>query len=255
MKLKGLEALRRHVPELRTTQGLVLVILAFIAVIIATSFFFILINLRFIEWLPDGEIVIMALGFLIMSRFFSQKITYQKAYGELAYRNAFARFNLPGLGIVFASIAYLGYIAGPEIPALWWSSILVAVGWIFVMVGAALWVRSVASLGVDNLTMLYVYFPLESKMTNSGIYRILRHPIYGAALFIGIGLSLIHANWYGLLVALILPIFLTGWVRLVEEKELIERFPDYSDYRRRVPAFWPRLQDYAKFFRFLILGV
>jgi protein-S-isoprenylcysteine O-methyltransferase Ste14 len=124
-----------------------------------------------------------------------------------------------------------------------------------VIVGAALWVRSVATLGVDNLTMLYVYFPQESKMTNSGIYQILRHPIYGAALYVGIGLSMIHANWYGLLVALVLPIFLTGWVRLVEEKELLERFPDYSDYRRRIPAFWPGPQDYAKFFRFLILGV
>jgi len=255
MKLKGLEALRRHVPELQTTKGLVLVILSFVVVFIATSSFFILINIRFIEWLPDGEIVIMALGFLIMSRFFSQKKTYQKEYGELAYRNAFARFNLPGLAIVIASIAYLGYIAGPEIPPIWWRSILVAVGWIFVIVGAALWVRSVATLGVDNLAMVYVYFPLESKMTNSGIYQILRHPIYGAALYIGIGLSLIHANWYGLLVALILPIFLTGWVRLVEEKELLERFPDYANYRKHIPAFLPRLQDNAKFFRFLILGV
>jgi protein-S-isoprenylcysteine O-methyltransferase Ste14 len=254
MKIKGMDALRRHVPELQTSGGLLCAIMYLVVVFAITSLFFILVNVRFIGWLPDGEIVIMALGFLIMSRFFSQKITYQKKYAELAYRNAFARFNIPGLGIVFASIAYLGYIAGPEIPPLWWRSILVAIGGVLIVIGVALWGRSVATFGVDNLSMLYVYFPSESKLIDASIYRILRHPVYGAALYVGIGLSLIHANWFGLLVALILPIFLTGWVRLVEEKELLERFPDYANYRKQIPAFWPRLRDYGKFFHFLILG-
>ena len=255
MEIKGLEVLRKHVPEIQTTRCLALAILSFVAVFVVTSLFFLLVDIRFIEWLPDGEIVVMALGFLIMSRFYSQKKAYQQKYGELAFRNAFARFNIPGLGIVFASIAHLGYIAGPAIPAIRWRSILIAVGWVFVAIGTVLWVRSVATFGTDNLTMLYVYFPSESKMTNSSMYQILRHPVYGAALYIGIGLSFIHANWYALLVALILPIFLTGWVRLVEEKELLERFPDYASYRKRVPGFWPRVQESVKFFRFLISGV
>lgn len=254
MKLKGLESLRSHVPEVRTTGGLALVIFSFVVVFFLTTLFFILVDTRFIEWLPDGEIVIMALGFLIMSRFFSQKKVYRQKYGELAYRKAFARFNIPGLAIVFASIAHLGYIFGPGIPAIWWRPILVSVGWVFAAIGVALWLRSVATFGVDNLAMLYVYFPLESRTVNTGIYQILRHPVYAAALYIGIGLSLIHANWYALLVALILPIFLTGWVRLVEEKELLERFPDYSDYRKHLPAFWPRPRDFIGFFRFLVLG-
>jgi len=77
---------------------------------------------------------------------------------------------------------------------------------------------------------------------------------FRAALSIGWGLALVHANWYSLLVALILPVFFFGWVRLIEEKELIERFPDYSDYRKHVPAFFPRVRDYPGFFSFLILG-
>jgi len=190
METKGLEALRKHVPAIQTTGGLTLALLYFVAVFIVTSLFFILVDTRFVKWLPDGEIVVMALGFLIMSRFYSQKKAYQQKYGELAFRNAFARFNIPGLGIVFASIAHLGYIAGPAIPTVWWRSILIAVGWIFVVIGAALWMRSIATFGMDNLTMLYVYFPSESKMTNSSMYQILRHPVYGAALYIGIGLLL-----------------------------------------------------------------
>jgi protein-S-isoprenylcysteine O-methyltransferase Ste14 len=46
-----------------------------------------------------------------------------------------------------------------------------------------------------------------------------------------------------------------GWLRFVEEKELIERFGGaYLDYRARVPAFWPRLRELPTFFRFLLTG-
>jgi protein-S-isoprenylcysteine O-methyltransferase Ste14 len=254
MNINGLESLRRHVPELQAQGGLLLAISSFFAIFIATSLFFLLVDNRFSEWMPDGEIVILALGLLIMSRFFSQKKIYQQKYGELAFRNAFIHFNLPGLGIVFASIVHLGYMFGVEIPDLWWKSILVGIGWVFVLIGVLLWIRTVITFGVDNLTMLYVYFPSESKMSDSKIYRILRHPIYSAALSIGAGLAMVHANWYSLLVALILPVFFFGWVRLIEEKELIERFPNYSDYRKHVPAFFPRVHDYPGFFSFLISG-
>jgi len=254
MNIKGMDALRKHVPELQTREGLALASSALAAVFIVTSLFFILVDSRFSEWMPDGEIVILALGFLIMSRFFSQKKTYQQKYGDLAYRTAFARFNIPGLGIVFASIVHLGYMFGVEIPNLWWKPILGGLGWVILFISLSLWLRTVAVFGVDNLTMLYVYFPAESQMTDSRIYQILRHPIYAAALGIGGGLAMIHANWYALLVALILPIFLSGWVRLIEEKDLLERFPDYANYRKRVPAFWPWPRDYIGFFRFLILG-
>ena len=254
MKIKGMDALRKHVPELQSPGGLVLVLSALAAVFIITTLFFILVDRQFSEWMPDGEIVIMALGFLVMSRFFSQKRTYQEKYGNLAYRNAFARFNIPGLGIVFASIVHIGYMSGVEIPDLWWKPILMGIGWIFVVIGAVLWIRTVAGFGVDYLAMLYVYFPSEGSTSNSGIYQILRHPVYSSALSVGVGLAMVHANWYALLVALVLPIFLFGWVRLVEEKELLQRFPDYAAYRMRVPAFLARPRDYVGFFRFLIMG-
>jgi protein-S-isoprenylcysteine O-methyltransferase Ste14 len=254
MALKGMDELRKHVPELESQSGIIFVLSAIAAVFIGTTLFFILVDTRFSIWEPDGEIIFLALGLLIMSRFFSQKKIYQEKYGDLAFRNAFARFNIPGLGIVFASIAHLGYMFGVGLPDLWWRTILTGIGWLFVIAAVLLWVRSVMTFGLDNLSMLYVYFPKESRMTNSSIYKILRHPIYAAAIDMGIGLAIIHANWYSLLVALILPIFLFGWVRLVEEKELLERFPDYSDYRAHVPAFIIKLSDSIRFIRFLVSG-
>jgi protein-S-isoprenylcysteine O-methyltransferase Ste14 len=254
VEFKGMDQLQKHVPDLRTQGGEARVGLTFVAIFTLITLFFVWVDRAFAEWMPDGEIVFLALGFLVLSLFFSRKKLYQQRFGELAYRNAFAHYVLPGLAIIFACIAHLAYMAGPVIPAVWWRPILTWAGWVFVIVGVVLWVRSVATFGADYLALLYVYFPEEGRLNNSSIYSILRHPVYAAVLRLAIGLALLSANWYSLLVAALMPLGLTGWIRLVEEKELLERFPDYAEYRKRVPAFWPRPSGLVKFFRFLIAG-
>lgn len=89
----------------------------------------------------------------------------------------------------------------------------------------------------------------------TALFTIMRHPAYTAAQCIAFGLALLNGSWLALACALIFPLGLWGWVRLVEENELIVRFgPAYVDYRKRVPAFWPRLCDLRGFFEFLIAG-
>ena len=255
MEFKGMDQLRKHVPDLQKPGGEARVGLTILGMIALVTLFFIWVDWGFPEWMPDGEIVVMALGFLILSRFFSQKKRYQQKYGELAYRNAFAHFAIPGLGIILASVFHNGYMPGPEIPnVFWWKNVLIAAGWVFIIIGVAIWARAIFAFGADNLALLYVYYPEEGHLVDSNIYSILRHPTYAGVLRIGIGLGLLNTNWYALIIALLMPLGMTGWIRLVEEKELIERFPNYEEYRKRVPAFWPKPHDLGKFFRFLILG-
>ena len=254
MSIKGLQVLRRHVPSLNGRWGLLRPLLAILAVFALTGLFFLSADRYFVAWMPDGEIVILALGLLILSRFFSQRARYEQIYGERAYSMAFARFAIPGLGIVFASIAHLAYIAGPDIPNLWWTAYVKGLGYLLVGIGILLCVRVLETAGFDCLLMLYVYYPQEGVHVRSGIYRTVRHPIYAAAQNIGFGLAFIHANWYALLVALLLPLFYAGWIRLVEEPELLKRFPGYAEYRREVPAFAPLPADLGNFWRCLLTG-
>jgi protein-S-isoprenylcysteine O-methyltransferase Ste14 len=254
MELKGIHQLRKHLPDLSTSSGGLRLAIIFLFSLGMTVAFFYWVDLVIPDWMPDGEIILIALAFLILAQFFTRRRAYQQRYGELAYRNAFVRFVVPGLGILFAAIAHLAYMPGPEIPNIWWKPILVAAGYLFVAIGASLWIRSLLTFGADNVALLYVYYPDESRLINTSIYSILRHPIYSAGLNIAIGLAFIHANWYSLVVIVLLPLGFTGWTRLVEEKELITRLPDYVEYRRRVPAFWARLPDLGKFYRFLITG-
>jgi protein-S-isoprenylcysteine O-methyltransferase Ste14 len=210
---------------------------------------------RIPTWSIDSQIIVIALGYLVLSQFFSRKKAYQEKYGELAYRNAFARFAIPALALVFAAVAHAGYMNGPFVPRGWWTILFIVLGWFMLGIGTLLWIRGVFAFGADNLAMLYVYHPEEGKIVDSSIYGVLRHPVYAGVLRVGIGLALLNGNANALAFAILLPLGLFGWIRLVEEKELIERFGEsYLDYRKRVPAFWPKLRDLGKFFKFLITG-
>jgi protein-S-isoprenylcysteine O-methyltransferase Ste14 len=162
---------------------------------------------------------------------------------------------MPGLALIFSAVAHAAYMNGPDIPRGWWTIAFLILGWYLTIVGGILALRSISVFGVDYLTLLYVYYPEESRVIDSSIYSILRHPIYSAVLHLCVGLAFINSNANSIAFTIFAPLLFFGWARLVEEKELIERFgQSYLDYRKRVPAFWPRPRDIGKFFAFLFTG-
>jgi protein-S-isoprenylcysteine O-methyltransferase Ste14 len=254
MKFKGMDELAKHVPELKSTGGRILIVFYAISLVaLVTAYFIVTDNIP--TWSIDSQIIIVSLGFLILSLFFSRKQAYKDKYGELAYRNAFAHYIMPGLALIFGAVAHAGYMNGPEIPQGWWTNVFLALGWLSLLIGAALCVRSIFTFGADNLALLYVYYPQDGRIINSTIYGILRHPIYAGVLRLFIGLALINGNANSIAFAILIPLGFVGWTRLVEERELVERFGDnYLDYRKRVPAFFPKLRDLGIFFKFLLTG-
>ncbi|CAG1005053.1 Methanethiol S-methyltransferase 2 [Anaerolineales bacterium] len=254
MKLKGMDELAKHVPELNSTGGRIRIALYALSLLTLVTVYFILTD-NIPTWSIDSQIIIVALGFLVLSLFFSRKQTYREKYGELAYRNAFAHYVMPGLALIFSAVAHAGYMNGPEIPQGWWITVFLGLGWLSLLIGGILSIRSIFAFGADNLALLYVYHPGEGRIINSSIYGILRHPIYAGVLRLFIGLALINGNANSIAFAILIPLGFVGWTHLVEERELIERFgADYFDYRKRVPAFFPKLRGLGIFFNFLITG-
>jgi protein-S-isoprenylcysteine O-methyltransferase Ste14 len=254
MQLPGMEQLRKHVPELRSPFGIVRVVLYLLGWLLLVTYYFLTTD-QIPTWSIDSQIIIMALGFLLLSMFFSRRDAYKAKYGKLAYRNAFAHFAIPGLGFLFAAIAHAGYMNGPVFPQGWWTLVFTVLGWFLLITGSVLWIRSVFAFGFDNLALLYVYHPEEGKIIDSSIYSVLRHPVYAGALRVGMGLAFLNGNANALAFAILMPLGFFGWIRLVEEKELIQRFgKSYLEYRQRVPAFWPKWRDLEIYFKFLIGG-
>jgi protein-S-isoprenylcysteine O-methyltransferase Ste14 len=249
-----MDKLSKHIPELNSSSGrLRIALYASILLLVTTAYFYVTDQIP--TWSIDSQIIIISLGFLVLSLFFSRKPAYQEKYKELAYRKALTHYAMPGTALLLAAIAHAGYMNGPFIPRGWWTILFLVLGWYLLITGAILWIRSAVKFGPDNIALLFVYYPEESYIIDSSIYSILRHPIYAGAICVCVGLALLNGNANSIASAIFVPLFFTGWIRLVEEKELIQRYgKSYLDYRKLTPAFFPHLSSIRKFFIFLITG-
>ena len=84
-------------------------------------------------------------------------------------------------------------------------------------------------------------FPKPSSNTmlaQTGIYGLIRHPLYTAVLCGSVGWGLVWRSWPVLLAALALAPLLDAKARR-EERWLRQQFPEYGSYEQRVRRFIP----------------
>ena len=74
----------------------------------------------------------------------------------------------------------------------------------------------------------------------TGPYRIVRHPIYSGAVFVAIGWAFLRHGWLTLGYAALLFVLFDAKARR-EERWLVEKFPSYLGYQRRVRKLAPFL--------------
>lgn len=126
---------------------------------------------------------------------------------------------------LMAVIVVLGLLPGD------WPGWLRAAGLVLLVIGIAGFAWSARTLG-DSLTP-YPRPPDDATLVQTGPYRLVRHPIYAAGTLVFVGAAL-AASIPATFAAALLPML--WWFKAgVEERFLAERFPDYAEYRRRVP--------------------
>jgi 2-amino-4-hydroxy-6-hydroxymethyldihydropteridine diphosphokinase len=78
--------------------------------------------------------------------------------------------------------------------------------------------------------------PLElGNLVHGGVYRHVRHPVYGGISLGMIGLGLYQSSWAGLIAAISASAFF--WFKAgFEEHRLLAKYPGYADYRARTRA-------------------
>ena len=78
----------------------------------------------------------------------------------------------------------------------------------------------------------------DCQLIQLGLYRFVRHPIYSGVLLVGFGWLLIYPYALILLYVLALAIFFEFKIKL-EERWLLEKFPAYAEYCKRVKKLIP----------------
>jgi hypothetical protein len=73
----------------------------------------------------------------------------------------------------------------------------------------------------------------EQKVISTGLYALVRHPMYVGGFLLFVGMSLALGSWWGLFVfLLIVPALI--WRIFDEEKVLAKNLPGYSEYQNKV---------------------
>lgn len=112
------------------------------------------------------------------------------------------------------------------------------VGLGLVVLGAAVNIAGRFHLGGNWANQATVY--RDQGLITTGLYGVVRHPLYASLIAMGVGASMAFRNWVGLVAVLL--IFRTAMAQRaeLEEQMLEERFPEYGPYKSRVGRFFPK---------------
>lgn len=117
-----------------------------------------------------------------------------------------------------------------------WPWFVLLAGVVLFLVGFLLAACGAVSLG-KNLSPL-PHPKEQSGLVVSGVYRIVRHPIYSGITFMALGWGLWLESWLVIGYALLILIFFDIKSRR-EEFWLAEKYPEYAAYRKRVHKLIP----------------
>ena len=76
---------------------------------------------------------------------------------------------------------------------------------------------------------------------STGVYRIVRHPLYAFLIWMFYGASFVYSNWIAFLLTSFVFVSTMYYRAREEETVLMERFPEYKVYREKVGMFIPRI--------------
>jgi len=142
-----------------------------------------------------------------------------------------------GLWVLGQSVVLCAVIVGGLLCRNQWHSLaLTLCGAILLLIAAGCGLAGTVSLG-RNLTP----FPkpsASSRLVQTGIYGLMRHPLYTAVFCGSVGWALVWRSWPALLAALALAPLFDAKARL-EERWLRQQFPEYAGYEQRVRRFVP----------------
>jgi len=99
-------------------------------------------------------------------------------------------------------------------------------------------VRGRFNLGKNWSNQIKIY--QDHYLVSSGVYHFVRHPLYGSIIWMFFGASLVYLNYLALLSNVLIFIPAMYFRAKQEEKMLMQEFPEYKEYQKRVGMFFPK---------------
>jgi protein-S-isoprenylcysteine O-methyltransferase Ste14 len=280
--MKGLENLKERLPDYQGRRIIKFIVIVIIVFLISIVFQLIMDSLprifresnilQILEPITPifGSLIVLIIGFSLVYSFWRMRDKYVEENRTLAYQKAF-KFVVTGIPMVISIVIHsffptdlivpcqnsqsISWFLAIPITNIFFSysviflSIRLVIFLIFLGLGLTVINKTLKIFGIDYMGLIYVYYPEDSKLQNHEIYSILRHPTYHTLMLFCIGSLFFRFSIYSIIYFLIFLIGINIHIKLVEERELIQRFgKDYIRYKKSVPALFVRLKDLKKYF-------
>lgn len=142
-----------------------------------------------------------------------------------------------GMYLVAAQFALILLLLFVPHGSLWFLSELVG----NIALGLVLSGLVIAMLGIVSLGNSLTATPVpkaNAELRTTGLYALVRHPIYLGLILICLGLTIFSSSVWGIVILVALNVLLSYKARF-EETLLLEKFTGYADYAARVGRIIP----------------
>lgn len=119
----------------------------------------------------------------------------------------------------------------------WWTAALSIMGCSLLIVGSVVNILGRMQLGKNWSNQIVVY--KDSTLVTSGVYGLVRHPLYASLIWMFFGASLVYLNPLAFLANALIFIPFMHYRARQEENVLQKEFPEYTAYATRVRRFTP----------------
>lgn len=117
--------------------------------------------------------------------------------------------------------------------------LLSAIGTVILAIGCFVNIKGRLNLGKNWSNQIKIY--KDHSFVSSGVYDLVRHPLYASIIWMFFGASLIYFNYLAFLSNLVIFIPFMYYRAKQEENLLIKEFEDYKNYQIKVGMFFPKL--------------
>lgn len=110
-------------------------------------------------------------------------------------------------------------------------------GWIIILTGAVIIVIALVSIRIKAAAP-----STEDTLIKKGIYSVIRHPIHSGTFLEFAGLFILRPSLQTGIACVLGFVWIFVQTKF-EEQDLIKRIPEYRDYMKQVPRFFPSIKS------------
>jgi len=126
-----------------------------------------------------------------------------------------------------------------EINSIQLKIVLVSFGLIIIVLGSITNIWGRFNLGKNWANHVKIY--QNHELIETGVYKLVRHPLYASLIWAFYGASLVYFNVYAFLIITFIFVPFMFYRAKQEEKLLGKEFIHYNSYKLRVGMFFPKL--------------